>query len=141
MSVRLCGLLAVRLQFVAEWYDHAKQQNFTLSSALEHWSMSEELEKWFQYSSNQNTFARAWLFGYQVEQERLYTVEIPNPNNRFNKIFLIKEKGEVCIGAGTSFGKVPDDKWKKDPNTHLTEAEIKQDFEWAWDAGFAKEVE
>ena len=24
---------------------------------------------------------------------------------------------------------------------HLTEAEIKQDFEWAWDAGFAKEVE
>ncbi|HEM3577526.1 TPA: DUF1642 domain-containing protein, partial [Streptococcus suis] len=63
-------------KFVAEWYDHAKQQNFTLSSALEHWSMSEELEKWFQYSSNQNTFARAWLDGYEVEQERLYTVEI-----------------------------------------------------------------
>ena len=24
---------------------------------------------------------------------------------------------------------------------HLTEAEIKKDFEWAWDAGFAREVE
>ena len=28
-----------------------------------------------------------------------------------------------------------------DAETHLTEAEIKKDFEWAWDAGFAKEVE
>ncbi|MCO8241116.1 DUF1642 domain-containing protein [Streptococcus suis] len=63
---------------VAEWYDHAKQQNFTLRSALEHWSMSEELEKWFQYSYNQETFAQAWLFGYEVEKEQLYTVEIPN---------------------------------------------------------------
>lgn len=61
-------------KFVAEWYDHAKQQNFTLRSALEHWSMSEELEKWFQYSYNQETFAQAWLFGYEVEKEPLYTV-------------------------------------------------------------------
>ncbi|HFI0194734.1 TPA: DUF1642 domain-containing protein [Streptococcus suis] len=65
-------------KFVAEWYDHAKQQNFTLRSALEHWSMSEELEKWFQYSYNQETFARAWLDGYEIEQEKLYTVELFN---------------------------------------------------------------
>ena len=29
--------------------------------------------------------------------------------------------------------------WKKHPHSHLTEAEIKEDFEWAWQ--FAKEVE
>ncbi|HEL9640944.1 TPA: hypothetical protein U0K05_001258 [Streptococcus suis] len=36
-------------KFVAEWYDQAKKQNFSLRQALEHWEMSEELEKWFQY--------------------------------------------------------------------------------------------
>ncbi|HFI0028286.1 TPA: DUF1642 domain-containing protein [Streptococcus suis] len=61
-------------KFVAEWYDHTKQQNFALRNALEHWSMSEELEKWFQYSFNQNTFACAWLDGYEVEKEPLYVV-------------------------------------------------------------------
>lgn len=85
--------------------------------------------------------AQSWIFGYEVEEEQLYTVEIPDPNNRFNAVFLAKEKGKVRIGTGTFFDNVPDDKWKKDPNTHLTESEIKQDFEWAWDAGFAKEVE
>ncbi|HFI0175830.1 TPA: DUF1642 domain-containing protein [Streptococcus suis] len=65
-------------KFVAEWYDRAKQQNFTLRSALEHWKMSEELEKWFQYSYNQETFARAWLDGYEIEKEKLYTVELFN---------------------------------------------------------------
>ncbi|WP_156009741.1 DUF1642 domain-containing protein [Streptococcus ruminantium] len=61
-------------KFVAEWYDYAKKQNFSLRQALAHWSMSEELEKWFQYSNNQETFARAWLDGYEVEKEQLYVV-------------------------------------------------------------------
>ncbi|HFU4459642.1 TPA: DUF1642 domain-containing protein [Streptococcus suis] len=128
-------------KFVAEWIEYVKKEKFPLRLAMEHWEMSETLNGWFQQSTNQETFARAWLFGYEVEQERLYTVEIPNPNNRSSVVFLTKEKGKVHIGAGTFFGNVPDDKWKKDPNTHLTEAEIKKDFEWAWDAGFAKEVE
>lgn len=63
-------------KFIADWYDYAKKQNFSLSSALEHWSMSEEVEKWFSYSYNQETFARAWLDGYEVEKEKLYTVKV-----------------------------------------------------------------
>ena len=55
-------------QCVAEWIEHAKKEHFSLRLALEHWSMSEELEKWFQYSYNQETFANAWLFGYKVEK-------------------------------------------------------------------------
>ncbi|HEM3198174.1 hypothetical protein JN538_01415 [Streptococcus suis] len=30
--------------------------------------------------------------------------------------------------------------WQMNCSNQLTESEIKQDFEWAWDAGFAKEV-
>ncbi|HFU4432299.1 TPA: DUF1642 domain-containing protein [Streptococcus suis] len=61
-------------KFVAEWIEYAKAENFPLRQALDHWSMSKELEKWFQYSYNQETLARGWLDGYEVEKEQLYTV-------------------------------------------------------------------
>lgn len=31
--------------------------------------------------------------------------------------------------------------WRSHAEYHLTEAEIKEYFEWAWDAGVAEEVE
>ena len=30
--------------------------------------------KWLEYKNNQETFARAWLDGYEVEEEKRYTV-------------------------------------------------------------------
>ncbi|HFI0467114.1 TPA: DUF1642 domain-containing protein [Streptococcus suis] len=130
-------------KFVAEIIEYHKGINGLLKDVYrESETYRCEFEKWLiEVVDAHDIVARAWLFGYEVEQELLYTVEIPNPNNRSSVVFLTKEKGKVHIGAGTFFGNVPDDKWKKDPNTHLTEAEIKKDFEWAWDAGFAKEVE
>ncbi|MFM0712747.1 DUF1642 domain-containing protein [Streptococcus suis] len=129
-------------KFVAEWIEHCKQSNRDLDNAMRCTRVNNAetgVEEWIYV--NQETFASAWLYGYQVEKEKLYTVEIPNPNNRFSVVFLIKEKGKVRIGAGTFFGNTPDDKWKKDPNTHLTESEIKQDFEWAWRWAEPVEVE
>ncbi|HFU4203797.1 TPA: DUF1642 domain-containing protein [Streptococcus suis] len=120
-------------KFVAEWYSYAKETNFSLRQALEHWLMSEELVKWFQYSSNQETFARAWLDGYEVEQERLYTVEIPNPNVNAHTILQKQGNKTVLVVARNA-------RWRGWADSKLTESEIKQDFEWAWDAGFAKEV-
>ncbi|HFU4503901.1 TPA: DUF1642 domain-containing protein [Streptococcus suis] len=126
-------------KFVGEWIESVKFVDWSLKYALT--NTSDEVHVWIVDKDNQETFARAWLDGYEVEKERLYTVEIPNPNNRFNVVFLAKEKGKVHIGTGTFFGNTPDDKWKKDPNTHLTESEIKQDFEWAWQWAEPVEVE
>ena len=56
-------------KFVAEWIDYVKKQNFSLKLALGNWLMSEKLEKWLQYSYNQDTFALAWIYGYEVEKE------------------------------------------------------------------------
>lgn len=39
---------------------------------------------------NQEDFAKAWLYGYEVEKEKLYTVEIPNPNG-FIRLVLCKD--------------------------------------------------
>lgn len=124
-------------QFVAEWAENTKKQNFPLRQALEHWSMSEELEKWFQYSYNQETFARAWLDGYEVKKERLYTVEIPNTNDDSLTVLEFISNSCIVLSQMESFP----DNWKEMDIYQLTESEIRQDFEWAWDAGFAKEVE
>ncbi|HFI0122464.1 TPA: DUF1642 domain-containing protein [Streptococcus suis] len=120
-------------KFVAEWIEAVKSVDWSLKYALT--NTSDEVHVWIVDKDNQETFARAWLDGYEVEQEQLYTVEIPDPNSRYTYRFLSKNDRGVFIDGSC------DDCWKDYDSNHLTEAEIKQDFEWAWDAGFAKEVE
>ena len=79
-------------QFVADWIEWCKRNSVTLLGAM---SPIDELgtaicndkkvksldaSKWA--TQNQETFARAWLFGYEVKKEKLYTVELPNPIRR-----------------------------------------------------------
>ena len=73
----------------------------------------------------------AILYGYEVEKEQLYTVEIPNPNLNAHIILQKTNNGIVLISVTHA-------RWRGWENSKLTEAEIKQDFEWAWQ--FAKEV-
>lgn len=82
-------------------------------------------------------WVEALVFGYEVEKEKLYTVEIPAPNSYFVSYFdyryLSRNDNGICIYASN------DTKWRQKKKNQLTESEIKQDFEWAWQ--FAKEVE
>ena len=83
---------------------------------------------------HEDTFARAWLDGYEIEQEKLYTVEIPDPHGQYKIRYLFRNSvGNIRIG-GTDYRDI-----FSTTETHLTEAEIKQDFEWAWQ--WAKPVE
>ncbi|HFR3976467.1 TPA: DUF1642 domain-containing protein, partial [Streptococcus suis] len=86
---------------------------------------------------NQETFARAWLFGYEIEQEKLYTVEIPDPNATHNDVYILGR----TLSGDISIWRINRDSDIKnyDSDFQLTESEIKQDFDWAWQ--FAKEVE
>lgn len=125
---------------VATWIEHCKQSNLDLDHAMRYTRVNNAetgVEEWIY--ENQETFARAWLDGYEVEQEKLYTVEIPDPNRPDIATFLYKENGKVFIGTDIFLYEVPNYKWKKDPDNQLTEAEIKEDFEWAWQ--FRKEVD
>ena len=76
--------------------------------------------------------AKAYLYGYEIEPERLYTVEIPNPNLNTHTVLQKTEKGIVLVTVTNA-------RWRGWKNSNLTESEIKQDFEWAWQ--WAKEVE
>lgn len=37
---------------------------------------SEELQKWFYHECNQETLANAWINGYEIEEEKRYTVKV-----------------------------------------------------------------
>ena len=63
-------------QFVADWIDNMKCQGKTLYYGFDH-TPPEEVDLWFceDEVNRQNTFARAWLDGYTVEEEPKYTVK------------------------------------------------------------------
>ena len=81
---------------------------------------------------HEDTFARAWLDGYEIEQEKLYTVEIPNPNLNAHVVLQKTGDGLVLVTVGNAG-------WAEWESSKLTEAEIKQDFDFLWQ--FAKPVE
>lgn len=65
--------------FVADWFEYCKVRKITLAHAL---YRSEEAKnksvfRWlFEDSDNQETFALAWIFGYEVEEEKKYRVNV-----------------------------------------------------------------
>ena len=70
-------------QFVADWIEKCKNNfGFNLKSAMNintilHYSDDcHKMIDWIKVNSNQETFARAWLDGYEVEKEKRYTVRI-----------------------------------------------------------------
>lgn len=126
-------------QFVADWYEANKEgfENNVYDLCVQFNNDNEELNRevrsWFNYPINKpfETLVKMKLFGYEVDKEKLYRVELPNPNGDSNRYGLCKVDGRIIIGSFV-FG------LNKAINTKLTEAEIKKDFEWAWQ--FAEEV-
>lgn len=59
-------------QFVAEWIEKCKEKEKSLLNSLLY--TPEGVNSWVSNSENQETFARAWLDGYEIEKERRYTV-------------------------------------------------------------------
>ena len=133
-------------KFIAEYIEHCKVNDITLLGALDPVSklggegpvnsFGTSMGKCIAWAThNQNTFARAWLDGYEIEKEPLYFVEIPNPNTKDVYNYFLKK--ESSTGKVVLFKKSVNPRNNKD--LWLTESEIKEDFEWAWQ--WAKEVE
>ena len=129
---------AVIPQSVADWLEVCKE-NLAIGlfvamnpNALEVNNQSAETIYWLKSARNQETFAKAWLYGYEVEKEKLYTVEIPNPHGLGHTVLVKDMYGNIFITY------VMNSDWRKSKVSQLTEAEIKKDFDWAW--RFAKGV-
>lgn len=118
-------------QFVADYIDSEQHSCSTLSEAIDNMDDERHILDWFYI--NPETFVKAWLYGYEVEKEKLYTVELPNPNSLDYLMLKKDRRGKIYVAWYCT------DRWREDERVRLTEAEIKKDFEWAWQ--FAEEVE
>ncbi|MCF0239598.1 MAG: DUF1642 domain-containing protein [Streptococcus gallolyticus] len=126
-------------QFVADWYEDNKNEFeynlYRLCIDFYGRKLHEDLHEWFGNNENKPIEVLVLMnkYGYEVEKEKLYTVELPNPNRTDVSLVLgLYNDGKVAIFA------VCTDSWKYEKRYKLTEAEIKKDFNWAWQ--FAREV-
>lgn len=116
--------------FVAEYLNYCMANEWTLGEVLTTGKsrLPEYLHKavdWLNDSMNQNIFAQAWLYGYEVEKEPLYTVTI----NLDRKYYLAVDEGDgneeiitTLTTTDTVFGY----------RYFLTEQEIKSSDENLW---------
>lgn len=63
-------------QFVADWIEECEAKEKTLLNSLLY--TPERVNSWVNNSENQETFALAWIFGYEVEKEPKYIVKLKN---------------------------------------------------------------
>ncbi|HGI1992481.1 TPA: DUF1642 domain-containing protein [Streptococcus agalactiae] len=126
-------------QFVADWIEEHKK-SFSDASAID---MYDNLtsdnrggyyhDVWLWAIDHHNDFISAWMHGYTIEKEKLYTVEIPNPNSDL-KIILVK------VNKKLKLIETYEDQLEEYKNIrNVTESEIRKDFDWAWQ--FRKDVE
>lgn len=129
-------------QYVADWIEWCKRNKVSLLggfSAIDELGLaicndkkvkSLEASKWA--TRNQETFAQAWLFGYEVEKEKLYTAKLKLTNEylcyrpRFNALLH-------CI--------VPETTAKEIKVYHFTEDVLVKYHVWGNDTYEVTEVE
>lgn len=87
-------------QFVADWIKYCKFTNVNLGRALfisdidfynyESQEDCSKLKEFLGTEINQEIFARAWVYGYEVESEKEYVIKLKNSP----QILLYEEKDE-----------------------------------------------
>ena len=64
-------------QFVADWIEYFKKTgDWDLFQAMDYLFGKKEIREWLEDKNNQETFALAWLDGYEVEKEKRYLVKV-----------------------------------------------------------------
>ena len=124
-------------QSVADWLEVCKE-NLAISlffamtpDVLEGNNQSAEVIYWLKSARNQETFAKAWIYGYEVEKEKLYTVRLKATGE-----FIYFKKMFQCYNSGTSIKPVAHD----NKEYHHAENVLKELLFWDNPAFEIKEV-
>nr|DAE55968.1 MAG TPA: Protein of unknown function (DUF1642) [Caudoviricetes sp.] len=83
-------------QFVAEWIEYCKAREITLAHALyrSEESKNKSVYRWIiEDLDRQETFARAWLDGYEVEEEKRYRVKLKSNPKEVDYLVDTKSNG------------------------------------------------
>lgn len=67
-------------QFVAEYIERTKNEDYHLLGAMTEIRShkNKEIDDWFYTDDNIELFARAWIYGYEVEKEKRYIIKFKN---------------------------------------------------------------
>ena len=100
--------------FVADWIEEVKglKRNFKLEYLFDTSEMPDDVFNWLdERYGDTDILARAWLDGYVVEKEKLYTVRLANGDClcRFKSVGIYWAKGQD---------------YRNDKDFHLTQSEI-----------------
>lgn len=128
---------AVIPQFVADWLEVCKE-NLAIGlfvamnpNVLEVNNQSAETIYWLKSARNQETFAKAWIYGYEVEKEKRYTAKLKISNEYLS---YDKDYKEIC------HYKIPDDVANKVKAYHFIEDDLVKYHIWGNEAYEVKEV-
>ena len=81
-------------QFVAGKIEYFKKTgDWDLFQAMDSLFGRIETREWLEYKNNQETFARAWLDGYEVEEEKRYFVKLTAAEQ-----YLVRVEDENFLG-------------------------------------------
>ena len=115
-------------QFVADWITHSKNIGRSLFGAMSIFEENFEIKKWMQWAENQETFALAWIFGYEVEKEKRYYVKAKTIGDHNN--YLKYNTNQKHWYFGSRFIYVND----VDTKIHHTRKELEEaGFGWVFD--------
>lgn len=85
-------------QFVADYIEESRLKGWDLlaSMCFVVSAKNKKTTKWFYLGENKNIFALAWIFGYEVEEEKRHRISMPKARNHKNHAqFLCEKDGKI----------------------------------------------
>ena len=80
-------------QYIADKIEYCKESgDWDLFQAMDYCFNFRECSLWLENSDNQELFALAWIFGYEVEKEPKYRISMPKARNHKNHAQFLCEK-------------------------------------------------
>ena len=119
-------------QCVADWIEKCKTfKHFTVSLSFalqpivwEENNLSDKCIDWLMDANNQNTFARAWLDGYEVEEEKRYLVRFKGLDKDLE--YLNFKHGHVWVFSDN----IENEEYR---TCHIRKELEEADFGWVFD--------
>lgn len=114
-------------QFVDDVIEGAREHSPELEDAL-HYACSngsQEFTEWYQKKSNRDLFARAWLDGYEVDEEKRYLVKIQGFSDGVNYFNYSAVDRFWYLSGKSNLSNI---------RTHHTRKQLEEaDFGWVFD--------
>ena len=112
-------------QYIADKIEHCKESgDWDLFQAMDYCFNFRECSSWLEFKNNQETFALAWILGYEVEKEKRYLVKIKNMSKKMD--CLAFKFGHIWVFRSSEEN--------EEYRTRHTRKELEEaDFGWVFD--------